>query len=240
MEYQTTSGKISDTCSRALFIKSRILYFCREIVLKMKTGIRNLILAGGFVMTVLAAVCGCSADNAPRLNRAEKDIIDADGIMRVLTVDDREDSLVLRSECTDFPLKTLRSERFGRLADRMIATVTDSTQDGVGIAGPQVGLKRRVVAVQRFDKAGEPFEVSPNIRVEYLSDEKQTGPEGCLSIPEIYGNVERSQTVVISYTDMHTFKTARDTVEGFTAVIFQHETDHLEGILFTDKMLPAL
>lgn len=47
-------------------------------------------------------------------------------------------------------------------------TVTDSTQDGVGIAGPQVGLKRRVVAVQRFDKAGEPFEVYPNIRVEYL------------------------------------------------------------------------
>lgn len=45
---------------------------------------------------------------------------------------------------------------------------------GVGIAGPQVGLKRRVVAVQRFDKAGEPFEVYPNIRVEYLSDEKQT------------------------------------------------------------------
>ena len=60
-------------------------------------------------MTVLAAVCGCTADDAPRLSRAEKDIIDADGIMRVLTVVDREDSLVLRSECTDFPLKTLRS-----------------------------------------------------------------------------------------------------------------------------------
>ena len=102
----------------------------------MKAGIRDFILAGGFVMTVLAAVCGCTADDAPRLSRAEKDIIDADGIMRVLTVVDREDSLVLRSECTDFPLKTLRSERFGRLAGRMIATVTDSTQDGVGIAGP--------------------------------------------------------------------------------------------------------
>ena len=202
----------------------------------MKAGIRDFILAGGVVMTVLAAVCGCTADDAPRLGRAEKDIIDAEGIMRVLTVVDREDSLVLRSECTDFPLKTLRSERFGRLAERMIATVTDSTQDGVGIAGPQVGLKRRVVAVQRFDKAGEPFEVYPNIRVEYLSDEKQTGPEGCLSIPEIYGEVERSQTVVISYVDINTLDTVRDTVSGFTAVIFQHETDHLDGILFTDRM----
>ena len=140
----------------------------------MKTGIRDFILAGGFVMTVLAAVCGCTADDAPRLTKAEKDIIDAEGIMRVLTVVDKEDSLVLRSECTDFPLKVLRSKRFGRLAERMLATVTDSTQDGVGIAGPQVGLKRRVVAVRRFDKAGEPFEVYPNIHVEYLSDEKQT------------------------------------------------------------------
>ena len=213
-----------------------ILYFCLEIVLKMKAGIRDFILAGGVVMAVLAAVCGCSADNAPRLTGAEKDIIDAAGIMRVLTVDDRKDSLVLRSECIDFPMKALRSERFGRLADRMIATVTDSTQDGVGIAGPQVGLKRRVVAVQRFDKAGEPFEVYPNIRVEYLSDEKQSGPEGCLSIPEIYGEVERSQTAVISYVDVRTLETVRDTVSGFTAVIFQHETDHLDGILFTDRM----
>ena len=187
-------------------------------------------------MAVLAAVCGCTADNASRLTRAEKDIIDAEGIMRVLTVDDREDSLILRSECTDFSLKTLRSERFGRLSERMVATVTDSTQDGVGIAAPQVGLKRRVVAVQRFDKAGEPFEVYPNIRVEYLSDEKQTGPEGCLSIPEIYGEVERSQTVVVSYVDISTLETVRDTVSGFTAVIFQHETDHLDGILFPDRM----
>ena len=193
----------------------------------MKAGIRNFIFGGGLVTAVLAAACGCTADNAARLTGEEKDIIDAEGIMRVLTVDDREDSLLLRSECADFPLKALRSERFGRLADRMIATVTDSTQDG---------LKRRVVAVQRFDKAGEPFEVYPNIRVEYLSEEKQTGPEGCLSIPDIYGDVERSQTIVISYVDIRTLETVRDTVNGFTAVIFQHETDHLDGILFTDRM----
>ena len=191
-------------------------------------------------MAVLAAVCGCSADNAPRLARAEKDIIDAEGIMRVLTVSNREDSLVLRSECTDFPERVLRSKRFRRLADRMIATVTDSTQDGVGIAGPQVGLKRRVVAVQRFDKEGKPFEVYPNIRIVYRSEETQTGPEGCLSIPDIYGNVERSQTVVISYIDINTLKPVRDTVSGFTAVIFQHETDHLDGILFTDRMCRGL
>ena len=56
-----------------------ILYFLSDIILKMKTGIRKLILAGGFVTAVLAAVYGCFADNAPHLTRAEKDIIDADG-----------------------------------------------------------------------------------------------------------------------------------------------------------------
>ena len=60
--------------------------------------------------------------------------------MRVLTVEEKEDSLLLRSECTDFPKRVLRSERFRRLADRMTATVTDPSQDGVGIAGPQVGI----------------------------------------------------------------------------------------------------
>lgn len=197
---------------------------------EMKTGVVIEIIA------LLAVVCGCSSDNAMRLDREEKDIIDAEGIMRVLTVSNREDSLVLRSECADFPERVLRSKRFRRLADRMIATVTDSTQDGVGIAGPQVGLKRRLVAVQRFDKDGGPFEVYPNIRIEYMSDETQTGPEGCLSIPDIYGEVERSQTVVISYVDPYSFESVRDTVSGFTAVIFQHETDHLDGILFTDRM----
>ena len=110
------------------------------------------------------------------------------------------------------------------------------TQDGVGLAAPQVGLNRRVVAVMRYDKPGYPFEVYPNIHIEYFSDQKQTGPEGCLSIPDIAGDVERSQQVVIRYTDPETLSEVRDTVDGYTAVIFQHEVDHLEGILFTDRL----
>ena len=102
----------------------------------MKTGIKNFIMMA-LLSSVLSAVCGCVAGNAPRLSGAEKGIIDADGIMRVLSISDRKDSLVLRSKCVDFPKRALRSERFHRLADRMVATVTDSTQDGVGIAGPQ-------------------------------------------------------------------------------------------------------
>ena len=156
--------------------------------------------------------------------------------MRVLLVTSPEDSLVLRTPCMDLADEDLQSELYEHLARRMIATVTDSTQDGVGLAAPQVGLNRRIVAVMRYDKPGYPFEVYPNIHIEHFSDQKQTGPEGCLSIPDIAGEVERSQQVVIRYTDPETMSELRDTVDGYTAVIFQHEVDHLEGILFTDRL----
>lgn len=194
--------------------------------------------------SALAGLPGCSsagqASCPPKLSAEEKSLVrESDGIMRVLQVTDRRDSLVLRTQCKDFRIKDISSKTFRKLSDLMLSTVTDPSQDGVGIAGPQVGICRRVVAVKRYDKPGEPFEVYPNIRVLYRSAEKQTGPEGCLSVPDIYGDVERSKTVVISYVDPSSLKTERDTVEGYTAVIFQHETDHLDGVLFTDRMAPS-
>jgi magnesium-transporting ATPase (P-type) len=73
---------------------------------------------------------------------------------------------------------------------------------GVTIIGPQVGLNRRVVAVQRFDKEGEPFEVYPNVRIVWASDSLAAGPEGCLSVPDRRGEVLRSEEIVIEYADI--------------------------------------
>lgn len=186
--------------------------------------------------SALLLTAGCR-DRAPRLTAEETHLImSSDGLMRVLLVTSPEDSLVLRTPCVDVAEEDLQSEVYEHLACRMIATVTDSTQDGVGLAAPQVGLNRQVVAVMRFDKPGYPFEVYPNIYIEYYSEETQTGPEGCLSIPGPAGEVERSQQIIIRYTDPATLSAVRDTVDGYTAVIFQHEVDHLEGILFTDRL----
>lgn len=188
------------------------------------------------LFTVMLLATGCGG-TAARLTAEETDLVmSSDGLMRVLLVTSREDSLLLRKHCTDLTAEDLQSEVYERLARRMVTTVTDSTQDGVGLAAPQVGLNRRVVAVMRYDKPGYPFEVYPNIHIEYFSDETQTGPEGCLSIPDLAGEVERSQRKVIRYTDPATLSSVRDTVDGYTAVIFQHEVDHLEGILFTDRL----
>ena len=211
------------------------------------TGCRN---AGDFSKSELALIHGTAE---------ESDI--PEGTMRVLTIDDPADCLVLRAPSHDLSDDALLSSDYEKLAELMVATVTHPSQDGVGIAGPQVGLNRRVVAVQRFDKepvlrAGQldhPFEVYPNIRIVWASDSLAAGPEGCLSVPDRRGNILRSTEIVIEYADITGLKDAdsksnsaqpaggtvpiiRDTVSGFTAVIFQHEIDHLEGVLYIDRL----
>ena len=167
----------------------------------------------------------------------EKSLIDApDDTMRVLTINDRADSLVLRSKCRPLSYKEIQSPEYETLSQKLIATVTSPEQDGVGIAGPQVGIERKVIAVQRFDKEGEPFEVYPNIRVSACRGEKEFGVEGCLSIPDRRGDVLRYRDIDITYTSPVTLKDTTETITGFTAVIFQHECDHLDGRLYIDYL----
>ena len=185
-----------------------------------------------------------------------------EGTMRVLTISDPSDLSVLRSKSSDLSIDALLSSDYEALSQLMVATVTHPSQDGVGIAGPQVGINRRIVAVQRFDKEGEPFEVYPNIRIVWASDSLAVGPEGCLSVPDRRGDVLRSTEIIIEYADIqqltlnrlrqtphaiqgkslsinevdNTIPMVRDTINGFTAVIFQHEIDHLNGVLYIDRI----
>lgn len=215
-----------------------------------------------------AIVSGCTGSSLSRMEKKIIDSADSRGVMRVLTIEDMEDSLILRRPCADFSSGDLESmfkdslSPAARLVSQMVSTVTDPSQDGVGIAGPQVGLSRRIVAVQRFDKEGQPFEVYPNIRIVRYGEGHRTGSEGCLSIPDRRGMVERSDSIVIEYAKKATpqdsapksapegsaqFSTkdstqpyiyVQEAVGGFTAVIFQHECDHLDGILYIDRLVP--
>ena len=168
---------------------------------------------------------------------AERELIENQpAVMRVLTVEDEADLQVLRTTCRDISPRELADPLYAALAEKMVATVTSPEQDGVGIAGPQVGISRNIVAVQRFDKEGEPFEVYPNIRIVATRGEPEPGPEGCLSVPGRRGEVLRWRDIDIRYTAPATGQEVTERIEGFTAVIFQHETDHLKGILYTDKL----
>lgn len=216
----------------------------------------------GWTQAELDIIANPIAGTAPALaadSTAAGSVAAAPEILRVLTIEDEADSLVLRTPCADFTPEMLSSPEYASLARLMVATVTDPSEDGVGIAGPQVGISRRVIAVQRFDKPGEPFEVYPNVRIVDRRGDLCSGPEGCLSVPGRRGNVLRYRDIDIQYTLVSPAASPasnssagraprvrpalRDTTEriqGFTAVIFQHECDHLDGVLYIDKLEPSL
>lgn len=184
---------------------------------------------------VLLSLTGCTING---FNQKEIKIISGGGetdIMPLMTINNKADSLFLRNSARKVAKYNINSEKMQSLKKRMLATVLDSLNRGVGIAAPQVGVGIRMILVQRFDKENEPFEVYYNPKIEEYGDSINSGREGCLSIPGYRGQVNRSQNIKISYTDSLGDK-RKETINGFEAVIFQHEIDHLNGVLYFDHV----
>lgn len=110
----------------------------------------------------------------------------------------------------------------------------DILRPGVGIAAPYLGISREVIRVQRLDKDVSPFEVYLNPKIIQYSKLTRKGFESCPSIPHCREEVCCSYTIMVSYTTINGIRKT-EMIEGFTAVIFQHELDRLKGILFTDR-----
>ena len=192
------------------------------------------IVRGWSLSLVLIVTMFISACNNNGWSKRELTIIDrSDSVMFVTTLPD--DSVILRTPSVNVSMQELKSQELQTLMAKMLRTVTDPSQDGVGIAAPQVGINRRIIWVQRLDKEGEPFECYVNIRIDSLYGGTRRGPEGCLSVPGYSGMVTRNNDVVISYADLESGNIKKEHVEGYTAVIFQHECDHLDGILYVDR-----
>jgi peptide deformylase len=115
-----------------------------------------------------------------------------------------------------------------KLLKDMAETMYDA--EGVGLAAPQVGISKRVIVVDVGDDHGLVEMVNPVI---VSREGEQFGPEGCLSIPNLNGDVRRADSIVVQGQDSdgNTFSV---NASGFFARAFQHEIDHLNGILFTD------
>lgn len=186
------------------------------------------------ISLLLLLLMGCSSGGWSPQERA---IINGANYSRmsVLSVESPTDSLTLRTPSAPLSKEELLAPEFGRLVASMIESVNNPQNEGVGIAAPQVGILRRVVVVQRLDKAAEPFEVYVNPQIISYGEELSSGSEGCLSVPNRRGEVRRSQAITITYNHPITFEPCEEHIEGFVAVIFQHEIDHLDGILYTDR-----
>ncbi|MBE0408883.1 MAG: peptide deformylase [Anaerolineales bacterium] len=123
-----------------------------------------------------------------------------------------------------------------QLIDDMVETMRSAP--GVGLAAPQVGVPWRVIVVEYAEEEDE--NTSPklytlvNPEIARFSNETVTGVEGCLSIPEIAGDVERQEKVTIKGLNRNK-QLVKIKADGWLARIFQHEIDHLDGILFTDR-----
>ncbi len=189
------------------------------------------------ILSIIVFLIGACKQESITFNDSEIDIITTfkGSIMPLVTIKTKTDSLFLRKVSTPLNIADVKSEYFISLANSMLLTVTNPENEGVGIAAPQVGISKQLIAVQRIDKEGEPFEFYVNPKIVSFSGDKKTGGEGCLSVPGMKGLVDRYQEIVIEYNDVEDFKIKSDTIEGFTAVIFQHEIDHLNGILYIDK-----
>ncbi|MCW2261626.1 MULTISPECIES: peptide deformylase [Sphingobacterium] len=155
--------------------------------------------------------------------------------LRVLQITNEKDLTVLTTTSVDLKFD---DPSIAILEKRMFSTVQDPEHAGVGIAAPQIGINKNLIVVQRFDKVGEPFESYINPKIIWRSKFIRKGVEGCLSIPDRREEVLRSNTIRLQYISKEG-KIKEENIEGFTAVIFQHEVDHLYGILYPDRVEEA-
>lgn len=177
------------------------------------------------------------------MNEKERNLIDSGDYntpFRVLTIDNANDLKVLRTPCKDLNYEG-DSAMIKKLAARLLSTMI--AENGVGIAAPQIGISRNIFVFMRINQPNHPVEIAINPRIINKPNESICFEgDGCLSIPGQSGNTARYAWIEVEYLNIEGV-TIRERLEGFsrtddfTGIIFQHEYDHLQGVLYTDKLI---
>ncbi len=140
---------------------------------------------------------------------------------------------------TKYPAEILRQnakpisefdDALKKLAEDMAKIMYED--DGIGLAGPQVSLSKNIIIIG--DQDGKSWQAYINPVITYISKNTTTTEEGCLSLPDIFGNVTRPKKIRFKYQDLDG-KTHKAKAKGLDAIIVQHEIDHLNGVLFIDR-----
>jgi len=165
-------------------------------------------------------------------------------IRRILTIDNPADLAILKTVAK--PVEGGVNDATRALMDDMLETMYDAP--GIGLAAPQIGVLDRVVVMDLGDAEvaegleGEDAEKASrnpryfvNPEILWASEDTLPYEEGCLSIPSYYDEVQRPARVRVSYLN-YQGETIEEEIEGLYAVCFQHELDHLNGVLFIDHL----
>jgi len=136
---------------------------------------------------------------------------------------------LLREIAEEVDLKAVGTKDFNKFLDSMMETML--AKDGVGLAAPQVNESIRVIVVNT--KSGPLAMINPEIVKKSVS--KDWDEEGCLSVPHTFGQVKRYRTIVCQFVGRDGQKKKIE-AKGFFARIIQHEIDHLDGILYYDRI----
>lgn len=148
-----------------------------------------------------------------------------------------ENQPILRTICK--PVDKF-DEDLGNLAKEMIETMNDPKAPGIGIAAPQVGVDARMFVVTLgIERKREKVYVMVNPKLVWASEEVGLAEEGCLSLPGEYGNVLRPVDIEVEYMDLKG-KEMSTKLSGLDARVFLHELDHLDGVLFIDKLVDGV
>lgn len=138
---------------------------------------------------------------------------------------------ILRKIAQPIPIEQISSPKIQKLIDDMLETVLDA--NGAGLAAPQVHESKRIVILELDEKIG--FQVWINPIITSLTEDHMLTFEGCLSVPGLRGAVARPTKISVQALDRNG-KDISMVLEGFSAVIAQHECDHLDGVLYVDRV----
>ncbi len=130
-------------------------------------------------------------------------------------------------------------KRLAPLGREMVAWLK-AKDNGAGLAAPQVGENKRLIVVNLYDESENELEyvrtlIMINPKIVSHSDELYNDEEGCFSVPGEFGLVKRWSSIVVEYND-DKFTKRSMRLSGFSGRVVQHEIDHLDGVLFTDKL----
>jgi peptide deformylase len=156
---------------------------------------------------------------------------------------------VLRKKCLE--IKEVDEVLLGEIRD--LAEVLEKSENGAGLAAPQIGISKKFLGIKNKD--GVKIYLNPRIKVYFgekiypkiLNEEEKESDflEGCLSFPDLFGTVKRYLKIEVVWEEIveignppktKVLRRASKILEGFEAIVWQHESDHLEGILFVDRI----